>query len=599
MSLKSTWLWILVAGGLFGFIFFLHRHAKKAVPPHSEVLPNITIEAVTSVHVRPLGPVKLEIRADHTNNSWQLTEPIVYPAQAVSVEKLLSSLVTTAPATYITPAEVRSRPKADEEYGLTSPQASIIILQGNYRVHLLIGAKTNPGDQFFLQRVGDEGVYVMDAELLKYIPSSANDWRDTTLLNMDGLVFDTIAVTNNAKSFVLQLGPNRLWRIGWPLIDARADNGRIEEALQKLQALHVLQFASDDSKADLEPFGLARAELEITLARGTNTLAALQFGRSPTNEPGQVYARRGGQNSIFTVSKDLCAPWLASLNDFRARHLVSLSDSLEGVEVRGQDVSPFYLRHETNQTWRVMPDNFPGDSWLIKEMLATLGSMPIIEFVKDVVNPPEWPEYGLAVPAREYILSGPCTDSTGTNSLVATLDFGFGTNQHDKVFARRTDESSVYSVSTNEFARLPRAGWQLRERKLWNFTINDVARAVIRQPGRTRQLLRNGPHQWSLAPGSQGIINDLAVEETVRGLIQVSAQSWVGTGEQLRRQYGLAENAPQIVLELKNGEKVAVEFGAEAPSTNVYAAVNLEGQLWLFEFPWVLYRDVASYLLAP
>ena len=33
-----------------------------------------------------------------------------------------------------------------------------------------MGAKTAPGDQVFLQVVGVEGVYVVDADFLKYLP---------------------------------------------------------------------------------------------------------------------------------------------------------------------------------------------------------------------------------------------------------------------------------------------------------------------------------------------------------------------------------------------------------------------------------------------
>ena len=67
----------------------------------------------------------------------------------------------------------------------------------------------------------------------------------------------------------------------------------------------------------------------------------------------------------------------------------------------------------------------------------------------------------------------------------------------------------------------------MRERRIWNLSTNDVAGATIRQQGRVRQIIRNGPHDWSLAPGSQGIINVLAVEETVSGLCQLAA---VGLG---------------------------------------------------------------------
>ena len=82
-----------------------------------------------------------------------------------------------------------------------------------------------------------------------------------------------------------------------------------------------------------------------------------------------------------------------------------------------------------------------------------------------------------------------------------------------------------------DFQRLPAAGWQMRERRIWNLSTNDVARVTLRQQGKVRQINRNGPHNWSLAPGSQGVINDLAVEETVSGLCQLTAAAWLGQGE--------------------------------------------------------------------
>jgi hypothetical protein len=126
-----------------------------------------------------------------------------------------------------------------------------------------------------------------------------------------------------------------------------------------------------------------------------------------------------------------------------------------------------------------------------------------------------------------------------------------------------------------------------------------VARATIRQQGRVRQFIRNGPHDWSLASGSQGVINDLAVEETVSGLCQLTAAAWVSRGASDRARYGLTDNGCQITLELKNGEKTSVEFGNEAPSGLPYAAVTLDGEPWVFECPVWLYVYAQRYLFAP
>jgi hypothetical protein len=599
MSFKTTLVWLLIAGALFGFIYLFRPHPPTTAGP-GKILPALVPAAVTSIQVRPGGQGQPQIRAERNEGAWQLVEPLSYPAQGDQIQKLLDRLAELVPATYITPAEVRHMPNADEQYGFAAPQASLIITQGDYRAQIYIGRRTPPGDQVFLQVVSGQGVYLVDAELLKLIPQSVNDWRDHALFSFENMAFDRVAVTNTAKepsraggaTFVLQRdGTNGLWRMVWPFVrGARADNARIEAALQMLPDMKVKQFVSDDPHADLEAFGLAQPELELSLAQGTNIVAQLQVGRSPTNDAKLVYARRSRQNAIVEIDKQALAPWQrASINDFRDPHLITLTEPVDLIDVRATE--PFSLQRETNG-WRILPEGLPADEGAVGSFLATLTKLAINwDFSRDVVNEAGLPEFGLAKPVREYLLKQVATNGSGvlTNIDVADLQFGFGTNQSDKVFARRTDESSVYAISTNDFAQLPAVGWTLRERKVWHFTEEDVARLIVRREGHTHELIRNGTNEWSLAAG-QGLINDLAVEAAVRGTAQASAALWAARGETNRLRCGFVDNGFTLVFELKDGQKQTIEFGGQAPSGLTYAAVRLNGELWICEFPADVYR---------
>jgi hypothetical protein len=107
-----------------------------------------------------------EIRACRTNGTWQIVKPLVYPAQGMSIEALLAELQRLTPAAYVTARDLQNRPTTDEDYGFAAPQAFIIIEQPGYTARLRVGAKTTPGDQVFLQVVGVEGVYVVNADFL-------------------------------------------------------------------------------------------------------------------------------------------------------------------------------------------------------------------------------------------------------------------------------------------------------------------------------------------------------------------------------------------------------------------------------------------------
>src|SRR5205085_10549382 len=127
-----------------------------------------------------------------------------------------------------------------------------------------------------------------------------------------------------------------------------------------------------------------------------------------------------------------------------------------------------FIEHQTNDSWQAKPGGLTIDERIIREFLSLLRTVPI-EFVQDVVTESGLPEYGLASPVRQYILSTKNDLNPGTtNRVLAALQFG--SRQGNRVFVRRTDEGSVYGIRTNYFDRFPAASWQFRERRLWNFS---------------------------------------------------------------------------------------------------------------------------------
>ncbi|HLH53458.1 MAG TPA: DUF4340 domain-containing protein [Verrucomicrobiae bacterium] len=604
MSIRKTLVWLMVAGALFAFIYFLERNLKSASKPPNKVFPELRADAVTSILIRPSGPVQLQIRVDRTNGAWQLTQPLSYAAQTEKVTNLLAFLQNLRPAPYLNVTELRHHSNADEEFGFAAPLATFVIQQGDYCPRVRLGALTNPGDQVYLQIEGDLGAYVVDSELLKLLPQSADDWRDTSLINFSTFAFDRIGVTNNAKgdparpglpasssAFVLQRDPtNRLWRMVWPL-DARANNTRVEDALSKLRKLKVRKFVSDDPKLDFEPLDLAPAQLELGFSNGTNNLELLQFGRCPSNNVSAIFAHRAAQSGAITVDKDLLLPWCSILNDFRDPHLLELTSAVESVEfVNGTNNSS--AQRQTDGSWRLLPGDSVADSNLVPQFFSALTNLEILRFVNDVVNAADLPDYGLSPPLYRMRIK---TAGTTTNASLVELDFGRGTNLQDAIYVKRTDESFVYAISTNDFARLPVASWQLRDRSLCHFDVSDVAGLTLVHGSRICRMIHKGPVSWTFAPGSQGIINDGAVEETVRGVLQTSAICWVDRGESALAGFGLGSDAARLIFDLKDGSKFELKLGGSAPSGNIYAAVALDGQPWIMEFPWALVRDLDSY----
>src|SRR5208282_6698603 len=173
------------------------------------------------------------------------------------------------------------------------------------------------------------------ADWLRRIPRAASDWRSTALVAADASACDTIVLTNGAKIIELQRDPtNHFWRMVRPLV-ARADNDRITDALQRLQAAQAAQFVADDPQADLSAFGLQPPDLDLWLNRGTNLVSALRTGKSATNDVAQVYARRDRWTVVFTTASEPLKAWHGPVNDFRDPHLLELTAPVAEIKVRG------------------------------------------------------------------------------------------------------------------------------------------------------------------------------------------------------------------------------------------------------------------------
>jgi len=583
---------LLAAVVLFTFIYFFERtlpssDAPAAPPPR---LVSIQPQEVTAVQLRRTNHFVL--RVERTNETWNLTAPISYPAADVAIEQLLSALAGMTSYTYISPEELKAGHKSIAEFGLDVPVATLTLQYAGHRTELLFGNPTASGDLAYFQTRNTAGVYVVPVDILKRLPQSANEWRDLGLVNLTGLNVDRFEVRSQGRAFAIQLA-NGQFILTKPT-PARADKDRVMALLRKVQMEPVKAFVAEDVRTELDQFGLQPPETELVFGKGTNDLVVVQFGKSPSNDV--VYARRMLNNNVVLVSRSVLEAVQVPATELRDRHLLTFDPAtVDSMEIFGEE--HFNLRRQGASTWLVNePQPTLADSDLVRECLNLLSTVEG-DVEKDVVT--DFGMYGLAQPIRQYVLKSTTTNSAQitTNLVLSQLDVGG--RRDGKVFARGS-ESTVYSVESRFIDRLPAAAWQVRDRRVWSFSTNQVTRLTIGHKGNVRQLLRGPGGQWKLDSSSQGLINNThAVEETVYRLGELRATVWVDRGEGKRQLYGFRENGDKLVIELKIGDKsqvLSVEFGDFANDGYPYALAVIDGQSWIFEFPLQLYLQLGQRL---
>jgi hypothetical protein len=315
----------------------------------------------------------------------------------------------------------------------------------------------------------------------------------------------------------------------------------------------------------------------------------MHVGKDTPGNAGQIFARRDGWNTIVATAKGPLAPWRGTVNEFRDPNLIELTAPVAEIEVRGEN--SFTVQQRGSNAWVVAGEKFPVDAEQVTGFIKMLAELQIADFVQDVVTGPGLTNFGLANPSRQIALRAAGGD---TNRVIEQLLFG--ATSTNEIYVKRAGEDFVYGLALDKLNRLPLNGDYFRDRRLWSFSETNVAQVTLRQNGKIRQLLRTGTNEWSLAAG-QGIITPPAVEEAVHRLGELTAAGWLGR-KFTPQEIGLTTNSLSIAIELKTGEKYALDFGGEVSQTAL-AAATLEGERWAFVFPPVIYPLIMEYLTIP
>ena len=606
MRWKSTWLLFGLAVVLFAFIMLVERRYWRPTRAGVEPLPAlVSFKAadVTNLQLRITNQLVLRVERAHAGLPWQLTVPFAYPGYWHRIEGLLQELEQAVPRAYLSPEELKAGKRSLAEFGLDVPQAALTFQHRGQRTEILFGSRTATGDMIYAQVQNVPGVLVLGTEAFARLPRTPNDWRDVALVNLIGIGWNRIEVRGGAQGFALD-HTNGVIALSKPT-PARADQAKVETLLRNILGAQVEKFVNDNPRADLEPYGLVQPDLELAFAVattvGTNDVLVVQFGKSPTNDPTRVFARRMQQTNIVLVSRSALEALQLTAADLRERHLLSFNPAvLDTIEVIGAE--NFTARRQTNGSWLVgdttpfVADPETMRDWIVN--LATLEGAVEADVVTDFKTP-----YNLAPPARQYLLKSTLTNGTGSvsNRLLGQMDLGARAGQ--RIFARRPDEQAIYSLSLTNVARLPAAAWQLQPRRVWSFNTNQILRLTATLDERSKTLQREGAGRWNFAPGSSGILNNpFAIEELAFRLGELRAENWVARGEESRMAFGFVSPRSRVVMELKNGEKphvLTLEFGQAAPNGLPYALANADGQTWIFEISPAMYFLLVRDLFQP
>lgn len=568
----------------------------KDAPMIPNLVPEFKPDSIQNIQIVYNGTNS--IHAIRSGEQWQLVQPLPYPAMPEGPNRLLRQISALTPLNY------RDSMGSEAEFGFAPPKIAIRLQRSQGSIELHLGDYTPLEDKLYARTPGQPGVFTISRQFLNYLPFTAHYWRDQKLLHLsraEQLEVDQIQIKSGPRQMTLHHATNHLWQISQPQPLKRADQTRVQKTLINLWNWNVVEFVSDDPKVDLQRFGLHSPEAELVLSRGTNRLAAVQFGHSPTNQPGMVYARLMQHTNVVIIPK----PWLTDLRapvwDYSDHHLIDTFDpgaeSLARVDVRAGDT--FSLQQSTNGTWQITsPGSLPADEALVFDLLGRLRNMKATALEREVVG--DLTAYGLDQPAAQYTLR-----QRGSASIIlGQISFGVPAGESsEELFARRPDEDAVYRVRAADRQALPAYSYQLRHRRFWNFPAQAVTKISLQQGEQTLDLLRNQDGEWTRTGQPLSKEQRENISTALGSLGRLQAARWTARGADKLATYGIIQRQKSITLELQHeGQTLTrkIQFGKQSPLFNYYAFATdpLEQEAVVFECPLNTY-NAAELILFP
>lgn len=503
MNTRVTWFLVLVAAALGTYVFFTDREPGQVPGAGSAQVKFAPLDpaAVTAIELVRSNTV---VRVERRDDRWRMTLPVAYPAEDTAIRTFLEALGEVTPSRWLSGAELAGAGGTNSlsDFGFEAG-VTLKLETATSATLLKLGGAAPVGDQFYLQRVGTEGVFIVAGSLAGSLPRSADHWRDRSLFDPGNAAYDRLEVRGKTPGFEARKDATGQWTLTKPLA-ARADGARIESLINALRTARVMAFLSDAPNVDLEPLGLQPPENEFILGRGTNDLVRLQLGNIPADATNFVRARLPATTNIVLVPVQLGQLARLTLANFRDHQLLPPLTGLNRIELRAGTNATTVEARGTN--WFVTaPAGFPADGDLVNYWLGQLPAIGIIEYANDVVA--DYATYGLTQPQREYRFLA------GTNVLVH-LQFGKADGP-ERIFVRRLDEPGVYSVALGTFLQQPEAAAQFRELR---FGASNVVKVAISRLGKPRTLERNAAGEWAVTAGQPATAFSPAIEEALHRL---------------------------------------------------------------------------------
>jgi len=489
---------------------------------------------------------------EKVDTTWRMTAPMKSPAQSATV----ASDVTRITGLNFTKSFAASDPErpSDKQTSLANPIRVVKLTgkDGQSRV-VKIGAMQALATKTYVQKEGDDTIYLVDGDLGADFNRRLSDYRGTRVV--DAAVPDVVKLEATGAAAWTLAKTDNTWTLESP-VKGRADQGKAAALASSVANLTAQNFV-EDKPQNLRVYGLdsPAMTLAVTLEKKT--------ARPPPPPPATMPAtpeydiqirvvnvRIGGMAddkvfaqiddpenpAVFQIPKTAFTQIALPLDDLRDKRITGASTP------RAQTIA---VSHGGKQTrlvknagrWEIAPAaadgaGQPADATAVDDLLKAIAGLTALGFEQS-----DEPAFGLGAPRGELELT------VEGKTTPTKLAIGGLTPSKTGVYVRNAEEDFVAVVSAESVEPLLVEPEAFLSRDLLTFARDRAAQIEVTRDGVTR-IIENKSGEWTFTAPIAGDAEEAAMNNLLTSLSNLRGRKVVAAAAEAAR-FGLTD--PQAV----------------------------------------------------
>lgn len=447
---------------LFGFIVYLNHtgHPDRVAREQTRKIfgPEATNLDFLEIQLGDDEPRVLRLES----GKWQIKAPIQWPANLFAVNRILQQLEFLEKETSFRTGDLTRTGQTLEQYGLETPQATLLFGRGSRRQQVSIGAPTDVGNRLYILDPTGEWIHVVHREFAEALSLNLEQLQSETIFHIPLFEVQSLNLQVGAHSRVRLDRSETRWRFETPF-QTGADRRVVEAVINRLNGLQIRRF---ESSLDVAEAGLDNPMMRITL-EGNSRRETLLVGNPVPESPGRAYAKLADNPTIFTLDSEPLQVFENAQDLLRNRKLLEFSpDRVTSVKVEAPGRSEVLLqRLETNE-WQIVSRYadqsvriLPAGTELVDRLLASLDETYVLRFENDAPSDADLARYGFDRPQRLVTLEG-------DDSISVVLGAYVPDSEGSTLYAKLSNSRFVHTLDASLLRETPADENHFRDRLL-------------------------------------------------------------------------------------------------------------------------------------